>query len=83
MIALLIAAALLPQQVLIATPRGQASVPVSIERGVRLLDARERRSWCFRLHRIGEQRERGHIRPAGSPGEALEPRAWLSRKVIE
>lgn len=34
MIALLCAAALLPQQVLIATPRGQASVPVSLERGV-------------------------------------------------
>ncbi len=33
MIALLVAAALLPQQVLIATPRGQASVPVSTERG--------------------------------------------------
>jgi N-acetylmuramoyl-L-alanine amidase len=33
-IALLLVAALLPQQVLIATPRGQASVPVSIERGV-------------------------------------------------
>jgi N-acetylmuramoyl-L-alanine amidase len=32
-IALLVAAALLPQQVLIATPRGQASVPVSTERG--------------------------------------------------
>jgi len=32
-IALLLAAALLPQQVLIATPRGQASVPVSTERG--------------------------------------------------
>lgn len=30
---LLIAAALLPQQVLIATPRGQASVPVTTERG--------------------------------------------------
>ena len=33
MIALLLVAALLPQQVLIATPRGQASVPVSFERG--------------------------------------------------
>ena len=33
MIALLLVAALLPQQVLIATPRGQASVPVSTERG--------------------------------------------------
>ena len=33
MIALLLAAALLPQQVLIATPRGEASVPVSTERG--------------------------------------------------
>ena len=33
MIALLLAAALLPQQVLIATPRGHASVPVSTERG--------------------------------------------------
>jgi N-acetylmuramoyl-L-alanine amidase len=32
-IALLLVAALLPQQVLIATPRGQASVPVSFERG--------------------------------------------------
>jgi len=32
-IALLLVAALLPQQVLIATPRGQASVPVSTERG--------------------------------------------------
>jgi len=32
-IALLLAAALLPQQVLIATPRGEASVPVSTERG--------------------------------------------------
>ena len=30
---LLVFAALLPQQVLIATPRGQASVPVSMERG--------------------------------------------------
>jgi len=30
---LLVCAALLPQQVLIATPRGQASVPVSMERG--------------------------------------------------
>ena len=34
MIALVLAAALLPQQVLIATPRGQASVPVSTERGM-------------------------------------------------
>jgi N-acetylmuramoyl-L-alanine amidase len=33
-IALVVIAALLPQQVLIATPRGQASVPVSTERGV-------------------------------------------------
>ncbi len=33
MIALLLVAALLPQHVLIATPRGQASVPVSTERG--------------------------------------------------
>jgi len=33
-IALVVVAALLPQQVLIATPRGQASVPVSMERGV-------------------------------------------------
>ena len=33
MIAFLFLAALLPQQVLIATPRGQASVPVSFERG--------------------------------------------------
>jgi len=33
MIALLLVAVLLPQQVLIATPRGQASVPVSFERG--------------------------------------------------
>jgi N-acetylmuramoyl-L-alanine amidase len=33
-IALVLAAALLPQQVLIATPRGQASVPVSTERGM-------------------------------------------------
>jgi len=33
MIALLLAALLLPQQVLIATPRGNASVPVSTERG--------------------------------------------------
>jgi N-acetylmuramoyl-L-alanine amidase len=33
-IELLVAAVLLPQQVLIATPRGQASVPVSMERGV-------------------------------------------------
>jgi N-acetylmuramoyl-L-alanine amidase len=33
-IALLLVVALLPRQVLIATPRGQASVPVSTERGV-------------------------------------------------
>lgn len=34
MIPLLLLVALLPQQVLIATPRGQASVPVTAERGV-------------------------------------------------
>ena len=39
MIALLLVAALLPQQVLIATPRGQASVPVTTERGAAALAA--------------------------------------------